>query len=159
MEDFDQATYGDQVPGMVYFTRANLKFDIAENAFSGTLLSVPVTISWGESLPAPAPEATDIPDYGTALNDYDRAIALMPGFAFAYFNRGNLKARTKDYTGALADYARATELAPGLGAAWFNKGLTLIYLHDTDAACEDLSRAGELGLEKAYQVIARFCRK
>ncbi len=145
-----------------YFHRGRYPsiFEMAERAFVDNKYSQPVTITWEgkSSEPAKTEDAPFSPDYQRAMDDYNKALSLQPGNAFAYFNRANIKVRLKDYTGAIQDYSRAIEFEPGLAEAFFNRALTLIYLNDTRSACIDLSRAGELGLDKAYKVIKQYCK-
>jgi tetratricopeptide (TPR) repeat protein len=45
--------------------------------------------------------------------DYNKAIALKPDFAFAYFNRALAKQAKGDPEGSFADFKTANELSPG----------------------------------------------
>jgi tetratricopeptide (TPR) repeat protein len=47
-----------------------------------------------------------------AINDYDRAIALNPKDALAYYNRGNTKLSIGQKDAAIANYDRAIALYP-----------------------------------------------
>ena len=51
-------------------------------------------------------------DWIGAIIDYDKAIALHPDFAVAYYDRGIAKQAKGDSAGALADYNKAIELKP-----------------------------------------------
>jgi tetratricopeptide (TPR) repeat protein len=99
---------------------------------------------------------TKILDYDLILYDYNRSIELEPSFAFAWYNRGNLRCILKDYKVAVSDYTEAIRLEPDLAEAYFNRGLTYIYLGNLSAGTRDLSKAGELGLFKAYNILKRY---
>jgi tetratricopeptide (TPR) repeat protein len=101
----------------------------------------------------------DIPDYKDVLGDYDKALKLNPDLSFAWFNRGNVKAKMADYDGALSDYNKAIDLEDKLAQAYYNRALIRVYLKQTELACQDFSKAGELGLKNAYNLIKRYCRK
>ena len=51
-----------------------------------------------------------------AIQDYSKAIELVPKYEVAYYNRGIAKEGLKDKFGALADYSKAGEL--GLSEAY-----------------------------------------
>jgi tetratricopeptide (TPR) repeat protein len=158
--EFDHSLMLDPGQPMVLLNKGYVLFEMAEHASAESKFSTPVTISWNEAeITSPPPEADLSQDYYKALETYDRLIALKPDFAFAYFNRANIKVRLKDYNGALADYTKSCSLESGLAEAYFNRALTMIYLNDTESACRDLSKAGELGLQQAYRVIQQFCKK
>ena len=83
-------------------------------------------------------------------------IELVPDFAFAYYNRGNIYSQLSDYRAAIADYDKALSLNPNFAEAYYNRGLTLIFLGNNKQGITDLSKAGELGLFSAYNIIKRF---
>ncbi len=60
--------------------------------------------------------------YHEAISDYDTAIRLNPGDAFAYLTRGLAKAALKQYTAAIADYDTAIRLKPDYALAYRNRG-------------------------------------
>ena len=90
------------------------------------------------------------------LRDYDRLIQLAPDFAFAYFNRGNLRCASRDFRAAIADYDEAIRRDPELAEAYFNRGLAELSLGNAARGIADLSKAGELGLPNAYSIIRRM---
>lgn len=95
-------------------------------------------------------------DYHLVRNDLTQVITLMPDFAHAYFNRGNVFVKLGDYKSAVADYSDAIKIDNAFAEAYFNRGLTYIYLGKTTEGIADLSKAGELGLYSAYNIIKRF---
>ena len=90
------------------------------------------------------------------LRDYDRVIRLAPNFAFAYFNRGNLRCTGRDFRAAIADYDEAIRRDPELAEAYFNRGLAELSMGNATRGIVDLSKAGELGLPGAYSIIRRM---
>jgi tetratricopeptide (TPR) repeat protein len=62
----------------------------------------------------------DLPDQ--ALAAVDRAIALVPAYADAYINRGNVLQALKRYDEAVESYRRAIELNPDFASAYNNLG-------------------------------------
>ena len=103
-------------------------------------------------------------NYTAAIADLDRAIALTPDFAPAYFLRGQARylastlpdpaaADKKDaphmpqvapLADVLADFDRAIELSPTTAMAWFNKGNILFEMGDYTSALSAYTRAIEL---------------
>jgi len=98
-------------------------------------------------------------DYTEVIDDLDRAIELNPQLGIAYYNRGNVKCMSKDFTGAIADYTYSLQIGPELPQAYYNRGLTLIYLKEKEKGCIDISKAGELGIDDAYAVLKKYCKK
>ena len=92
-------------------------------------------------------------NYDDAIGDLNRAIELLPDFAYAYYNRANLYCLSGMLSEALEDYTHAIDLNPLFGEAYYNRGLIQIYLKDTHKGCLDMSKAGELGIKEAYKVL------
>jgi tetratricopeptide (TPR) repeat protein len=64
-------------------------------------------------------------DLAAALSDYERAIALEPINADAWFNRGTVLEELDDPSSAFSSYDRALELRPSFDAAYVNRGTAL----------------------------------
>jgi tetratricopeptide (TPR) repeat protein len=58
-----------------------------------------------------------------ARADYERALAIDPTLAAAWFGRGVVKQRTADPSGGSADIAEATRLLPGIATAMTELGV------------------------------------
>ena len=86
------------------------------------------------------------------MTSYDKAIALKPDYAEAYYNRGNALTGLKRPKDALASYDKAIALQPDYAEAYYNRGNPLLSLkryedalasYDPPCQCEvrHLSRA------------------
>lgn len=108
-------------------------------------------------------------DYGSAIRDIDRALALTPDFALAYYLRAQagyhawqvaqtapadtgveMDAATRNSLShkaiddILADLARLIELSPRMAEAWYNKAVVHIAIEDYTSALAALNKAIEL---------------
>jgi tetratricopeptide (TPR) repeat protein len=95
-------------------------------------------------------------EFEMIVRDYDMVIKLNPDFAYAYFNRGNLRCSQKDFRAAIQDYSEAITKDPEFAEAYFNRGLARLSLGDANRGIADLSKAGELGIINAYNIIKRM---
>ena len=59
----------------------------------------------------------DLGDYADAIAEYDRAVRIEPGFALAYYMRGNAKAMLGRTEGAFAHMKHELALAQAAGNA------------------------------------------
>jgi tetratricopeptide (TPR) repeat protein len=115
-------------------------------------------------MPAPKPPTPALPatlehTYEAVISDLDRALALDPGFAFAWYNRGYINSKMGNYHASIDDFSKAIALRAGFAEAHYNRGLMHILLMENHQGCLDLSRAGELGITEAYRVMKRYCYK
>ncbi len=94
--------------------------------------------------------------YDEAIADLNKVLKLFPDFAYAYYNRGNLKARSGDLPAAFDDYTKAIEQHPHFAEAYYNRGMVQLMMKDTRKGYLDLSKAGELGIEEAYELLKRY---
>ena len=65
-----------------------------------------------------------------ALESHERAIALQPGYAEAWSDRGNTLARLKHHEPALESYGQAIALRPDYATAHLNRALCTLLLGD-----------------------------
>jgi tetratricopeptide (TPR) repeat protein len=80
--------------------------------------------------------------YQEALNDYNRAMAMMPELPEPYVGRGNLLFLADSFDLAVADYNKALELNLGRKhIAIFNRGMAYEKLGKTSEAKADYSEA------------------
>ena len=58
-----------------------------------------------------------------ALQDYNRAIEIKPGYALAYYHKGNLSGLKEDFRQAILDYSKAIEIDPGFALAYHTRAI------------------------------------
>jgi tetratricopeptide (TPR) repeat protein len=87
-----------------------------------------------------------------ALNDFETAIRLDPGYAAAYVSRGVIRHEREDYEGAIADYDEAIAHDPGFALAYRNRGDAYARLGYVEEALYDFRKAYELGYRKDWLV-------
>lgn len=83
--------------------------------------------------------------YREALRAFASAIALNPGDARAYLNRGMAFERLDNIEQAIADYTRALELSPRDAKIHYIRGITFWRQGRTEEALKDIRPAAELG--------------
>ncbi len=60
----------------------------------------------------------ELGDYRSAIEDYNKAIKIIPKFAEAYYGRGLAKGKLGDYRGAIEDYNKAIKIIPKFADAY-----------------------------------------
>lgn len=83
-------------------------------------------------------------DKDGALEEYNKAIELVPKHAAAHANRGMIKQEKGDLDGALADYDKAIELSPKFEMAYGRRAMARRSKGMLDGALADINRAIEL---------------
>lgn len=83
-------------------------------------------------------------DSESALQYFDKAIALDSKLYSAYWNRGSTKWSLFDYKGAMEDLNIAIELNPSIDAAYVDRGRTKFSLQDYRGAIKDYDKAIQL---------------
>ncbi|MEM9088305.1 MAG: tetratricopeptide repeat protein [Cyanobacteria bacterium P01_F01_bin.53] len=79
-----------------------------------------------------------------AIEDFDKAIQLAPGYALAYNGRGIFKYELGDSQGAIVDYNKAIQLKPDDAITYYNRGNSKISLGDNQGAIIDYNKAIQL---------------
>lgn len=141
-----------------YLNRAVTRYLMIEYINSFDDISPIVNID-GESQRRIETKLAQTADYDDVISDLDKAIELNPRLGVAYYNRGNVNCMIRNFAAAIDDYSKSITIGPELPQAYFNRGLTLIYLQDKEKGCYDISKAGELGIDDAYVVLKKYCKK
>jgi tetratricopeptide (TPR) repeat protein len=89
-------------------------------------------------------------DWKGAIAYFDKAIALKPGYAYAYSNRGYAKHMLGDNNEALKDIRKSIELDPTNSWVFKNYAIILFAEDKRKDACFQLERAVKLGYTKMY---------
>jgi tetratricopeptide (TPR) repeat protein len=76
-----------------------------------------------------------------AIEDYNQAIEINPGYASAYYNRGIAYEDLGDSGNALMDYTKAIEINPDYVDAYINRGSLLLEEGDFEGAIKDFTHA------------------
>jgi tetratricopeptide (TPR) repeat protein len=95
-------------------------------------------------------------DLDEAIAEYNKAIALDPGFALAYDKRAFCRALKADLDGAMADYDRAIALNPKLADAYYYRGETRKVKASRDGINSDLEALADF--DKAIESDAGFAK-
>ncbi|MGB3626029.1 MAG: tetratricopeptide repeat protein [Henriciella sp.] len=84
-------------------------------------------------------------DYENALEDYSRAVAIVPDLGAAYLNEGAAHIYQKDFDSALQPLNRAIELeSTDIFAAYYNRAIARENTGDVAGAYYDFQKALEL---------------
>ena len=84
-----------------------------------------------------------------ALHDFNRVIAINPGLAVAYRNRGELLCSVDRTEEAVRDYTHAIDQLPGDAELYMMRGHAWHRLGHYEQALEDLNRSIELAPNRA----------
>jgi tetratricopeptide (TPR) repeat protein len=94
-------------------------------------------------------------DAKPALEDFNKAVQLMPEYPPTYNNRGNLLVQLGQHEEAVKDFDRAALLAPKYAAAYSNRANARMKLGQTREAIADFTRAIELAPRSAPPLSGR----
>jgi len=86
--------------------------------------------------------------YDMAINDFNMAIGLNPGYTQAYINRGNALRNYNGYDTALEDYTNAIKLDPGFYRTYFNRATLFLKMGKNNEALNDFNKA--ISLNPSY---------
>src|SRR5262249_61716392 len=75
------------------------------------------------------------------LADYDTALAIHPGYALAYYDRGTARQQAGALAPALADLSTSIQLNPRDPRAWNNRGWVREKTGDLGGAAADYAEA------------------
>lgn len=94
-----------------------------------------------------ANEEEEAGNFDEALAEIDKALAVAPSYAEAYYRQGIIYAQMEDNDPALAAYTKAIEFNPEHKDAFNNRGYIHHELDNTEQAIDDWSRAIEIDPE------------
>ncbi len=80
-------------------------------------------------------------NYDEAIMYCDKAIKLHPGFAEAYYQRGDVHSLKNDFDSALEDFTKVIELNPDFADAYYRRGVFHSLKNDFDSAVKDYTQA------------------
>ncbi len=160
MVDFTAALASDSTYTAAWLSRANARYELIQVINMQDDYQHEITIGRTMQKPqTPGLSASLEHTYEAVIHDYDKALALDPDFAIAWYNRGFVNSRMGNYRESVDDFSKAISLRNDFAEAFYNRGLISILLNDNHNGCKDLSRAGELGIPDAYRVMKRYCYK
>jgi tetratricopeptide (TPR) repeat protein len=96
-------------------------------------------------------------EYELAIEDYNRAIGLIPDYARAYASRGSAYRSLREFEYAIADYNRALELWPNYVWVYAGRGRTYSHLKEYEQSIQDLNHALEIEPDYAWAYFVRGC--
>ena len=102
---------------------------------------------------------TALGDKQGAISDFDKAIAINPQVALAYYNRGIAKSALGDYHGAIRDFDKAIAINPQFAEAYNNRGSAKSALGDYQGAIRDFDKAIAINPQFAMAYINRGITK
>ena len=102
-------------------------------------------------------QATDLRlGYLMVLQDYNRALDILPQSPYLHYNIGCMLIKLSDYPNAINAFGKAIELDDHFPDAYYGKGIAYILNDQVSEGLSNLSRAGELGLYSAYNLIKKY---
>lgn len=97
--------------------------------------------------------------YLMVLQDYNRALDLLPQSPYLHYNVGCLMIKLADYNGAINAFSKAIELDAHFPEAYYSRGVAYILNGMLPEGLSDLSQAGEYGLYSAYNLIKKYANE
>jgi tetratricopeptide (TPR) repeat protein len=86
----------------------------------------------------------DLGEHRRAIEDYDQALRIDPGYAKAYYNRGLAYDNLGEHRRAIEDYDQALRIDPGDADAYNNRGIAYKRLAEYELAVGDWEKAIQL---------------
>lgn len=83
-------------------------------------------------------------DFGSALEQYNKAAEISPGFAEAYYHKGRAYTELNDYTSAVKEYSKTIKLNPNHEKAYINRGFIYNELKEFGNAINDFQKGVEI---------------
>jgi tetratricopeptide (TPR) repeat protein len=132
------------------------KYELALKDFNRVIKEDPLNVNAHLSIMA---------DYYDRLNDYENTIffaekvlKLDETNAYAFTLKGKAHQKLGQLQEALTDYNAAISVDKEYAEAYLSRGALRIYTKQTSRACSDFRMAQTLGVEKADELIKKYCR-
>ncbi|MBF0319086.1 MAG: tetratricopeptide repeat protein [Nitrospirae bacterium] len=93
--------------------------------------------------------------FDEALNLFNEAITLRPGYAEAFRNRGSIYHALGKFDNAIEDYNAAIKQNPQYAEAYFNRGITYFAAAKAELAIKDFNKAVLIDPEHAESYYSR----
>ena len=90
------------------------------------------------------------------LQDYTRALDILPQSPYLHYNIGCMMIKLSDYSAAINSFGKAIELDDHFPEAYYGRGVAYILNNQLPEGLSSLSQAGELGLYSAYNLIKKY---
>lgn len=102
-------------------------------------------------------QATDLRlGYLMVLQDFNRALDILPQSPYLHYNIGCMLIKLSDYAAAINAFGKAIELDSHFPDAYYGKGVAHLLNGQLSEGLSNLSQAGEYGLYSAYNLIKKY---
>lgn len=102
-------------------------------------------------------QATDLRlGYLMVLQDYNRALDILPQSPYLHYNIGCMMIKLADYAAAINSFGKAIELDSHFPDAYYGRGVAYLLNGQLSEGLSNLSQAGEYGLYSAYNLIKKY---
>lgn len=96
--------------------------------------------------------------YKASLEFLDKAIGINNNFWQAYHIRANVYGILGETEKAILDLTSVLNINPDYADAYYVRGATYCYTGNKEKGCEDLTKAMGMGVDKAKNLIEKFCK-
>ena len=93
--------------------------------------------------------------FDLAIEEYSKAIDIVPHFAKAYLNRGHAYSYKREYDKSITDYEQAIVIDPQFSLAYLNLGAVYQELGQFDQAIENYNHAIDIDPQNALTYFNR----
>ena len=102
-------------------------------------------------------QATDLRlGYLMVLQDYNRALDILPQSPYLHYNIGCMMIKLADYAAAINSFGKAIELDSHFPDAYYGRGVAYLLNGQLSEGLSNLSQAGEYGIYSAYNLIKKY---
>ncbi len=159
LDDYELLLKIDQNFSVGYFNRANTRYNMISFLKLFTDVSNNAITIGNTNSQAQQSRKKIIQNYDDIVADYLKCIRLDPDFYYAYYNMALVDIINRNYKDAISYFNQAIIIEPKFAEGYYNRGLTYIFMQQNEEGCRDMSKAGELGVQRAYNVIKKYCNE